>query len=51
MGKLHHAPISIDPLLYGYTSKVAPSQQKRRVLYFFQLTAFLYLMETSKSVD
>lgn len=51
MGKLHHAPISIDPLLYGYTYKVAPCRQGKGVLCYLQSAAFLCLMDTFYPVD
>ncbi len=51
MGKLHHAPISIDSLLYGYTYKVAPCRQGRGVLCFLQSAAFLCLMDAFYPVD
>ncbi len=51
MGKLHHAPISIDSLLYGYTYKVAPCRQGREVLCFLQSAAFVCLMDAFYPVD
>jgi len=51
MGKLHHAPISIDSLLYGYTNKVAPCRQGKEGLCFFQSAAFLYVMDKFKPMD